>query len=39
MFNKFGTDTSYVRIEWVKKQLKDIPKGLKILDAGAGKRR
>lgn len=39
MVNKFGTDTSYVRIEWVIKQLKDLPEGLRILDAGAGERR
>lgn len=39
MFNKFGTDTSHVRIDWVIKQLKDLPEGLRILDAGAGERR
>tara|TARA_B100001250_G_C19447718_1_gene634602 strand:- start:209 stop:424 length:216 start_codon:yes stop_codon:yes gene_type:complete len=31
-----GDDTSEVRIDWVIKQLKYLPKGIKILDAGAG---
>ena len=33
-----GDDTSEVRIDWVIKQLKYLPKGIRILDAGAGQR-
>ena len=34
-----GKDTSEVRINWVIKELKGLPKGASILDAGAGERR
>lgn len=34
-----GTNTDEVRAEWVIKQLKALPKGSKILDAGAGELR
>ena len=36
MIKLVGNDTDEVRVEWVKRQLKDIPRGLRILDAGAG---
>jgi len=38
-FKMIGSDTSQTRIDWVVGQLKELPKGAKILDAGAGERR
>jgi len=37
-FKLIGDDTSEVRIGWVIKQLKYLPEGIRILDAGAGQR-
>lgn len=34
-----GNNTDFIRASWVIKSLKDLPKGLKILDAGAGELR
>ena len=39
LFKLIGNDTDYVRAKWVKANLLSIPKGLKILDAGAGELR
>ena len=37
-FKLIGDDTGEVRIDWVIKQLKYLPEGIRILDAGAGQR-
>ncbi len=37
-FKLIGGDSSEVRIDWVIKQLKYLPEGIRILDAGAGQR-
>jgi SAM-dependent methyltransferase len=37
-FRLIGNDCSEVRINWVLQQLKGLPKGASILDAGAGER-
>jgi ubiquinone/menaquinone biosynthesis C-methylase UbiE len=36
---KIGTDNDKNRVEWLRKTLKSIPSGLRILDAGAGEKR
>jgi len=36
MFNLIGSDSSKIRLDWVKYNLSNIPNGLSILDAGAG---
>ena len=38
-FKLIGTTTDEVRVNWVIKELKALPEGIRILDAGAGELR
>lgn len=39
MFNLIGNNTDEIRVNWVIRQLKSLPPGIRILDAGAGEQR